>query len=268
MKKRIKYLLYKSVIKIIEKINNQQILEAILQKTLNRMNFGMGGDFSESGELFVAKYIKEKLENEIELIIFDVGANVGNYSKMLSDLFTLKTKIFAFEPSAKTYNLLLSTIVDCKNVYPNNFGFSDIETKQTLFTDVEGSYLASVYQRNLDHFGINMSKTEEIKLRTIDAFCAENNIDRINFLKLDIEGHELSALRGTKQMIKDGKIDYIQFEFGGCNIDSRTYFQDFYYLMKDNYKIYRILNNGIYELSNYKEIYEVFITVNYLAIRK
>ena len=60
----------------------------------------------------------------------------------------------------------------------------------------------------------------------------------------------------------------IQFEFGGCNIDYRTYFRDFYYLLKENYKIYRILKDGLFELKQYKESYEIFINVNYLAIRK
>ena len=64
------------------------------------------------------------------------------------------------------------------------------------------------------------------------------------------------------------KIDFIQFEFGGCNIDSRTYFQDFFYHLQDNYKIYRILEDNIYELQTYKETYEIFITVNYLAVIK
>jgi hypothetical protein len=86
-------------------------------------------------------------------------------------------------------------------------------------------------------------------------------------LKLDIEGHELNAIKGAKQMIADKKVDFIQFEFGGCNIDSRTYFQDFYYLLKDKYRIYRILRDGIFEIEQYKETSEIFITVNYLAER-
>jgi hypothetical protein len=113
-----------------------------------------------------------------------------------------------------------------------------------------------------------MDITEEIKLTTIDLYCKKNNIEQIHFLKLDIEGHELNALNGAKNMIEKGKIDFIQFEFGGCNIDSRTYFQDFYYILKDKYKIYRILKDGIYELPDYKETYEIFITINYLAIRR
>ena len=69
-------------------------------------------------------------------------------------------------------------------------------------------------------------------------------------------------------MINDKRIDAIQFEFGGCNIDSRTFFQDFFYLLKDHYKIYRVLKDGLLEMPIYKETYEIFITINYLAIKK
>jgi FkbM family methyltransferase len=260
MKKVIKNILYKII--------NQRIWESFFRLSLKQMNIGDGGNFSQSGELFVLKYIQNTLEKEPSIVIFDVGANIGNYSKAVSEIFNTKARIFSFEPSQKTFELFIKTTKDYENIIPNNLGFSDKEHYQILFTNLEGSGLASVYQRRLDHFEIHMDKTEEIKLTTIDTYCAENNIGRIHFLKLDIEGHELNALNGAKKMIKDKKIDFIQFEFGGCNIDSRTYFQDFYYLLKDNYTIYRILKDDIYELSNYKEIYEIFITTNFLAIKK
>jgi FkbM family methyltransferase len=266
--KAVKTNLLKTIFKILSKISNQQAWEKIYQFSLRQMNFGNGGNFNQSGELFVAKYIRNKLEKEPLIVIFDVGANVGNYSKALSDIFDSKAKIYSFEPSKKAFDLFLETTKHVENIIPNNFGFSDKEYNRILFTDSQGSSLASVYLRKLDHFGIQMDKTEEIELTTIDAYCSKNQIERIHFLKLDIEGHELNALNGAKKMLNDKKIDFIQFEFGGCNIDSRTYFQDFYYLLKDSYKIYRILNDGIHEIPTYKETYEIFITINYLAIRK
>lgn len=268
MIKKIKNLLKKAIIKVLSKISNQSFWEALFSLSLRQMNFGNGGDFSQSGELFVLKLIQNKLEKESNIIIFDVGANVGNYSKALNEVFKTKAKIFSFEPSKKTFKLFVENTLNIKNIIPNNFGFSDKEYNQLLFTNSDGSGLASVYQRKLDHYGIKMDKMEEIKLTTIDNYCTENKITRIHFLKLDIEGHEIAALNGAKKMIADKKIDFIQFEFGGCNIDSRTYFQDFFYFLKDNYNIYRILKNDIYELQTYKETYEIFITINYLAIRK
>lgn len=214
------------------------------------------------------KYIQEKFGNEAALTIFDVGGNVGNYSKSLSIFFNDKATIHSFEPSKKTYQIFLETTKNIQNIIPNNFGLSNHVQNQLLYTNCDGSGLASMYQRNLDHIGISMEKSEEIALSTIDNYCEANNLQRIHFLKLDIEGHELKALNGAKKMMDEKKIDFIQFEFGGCNIDSRTYFQDFYLLLKDNYKIYRILRNGLFEISKYKETYEIFTTINYLAIRK
>lgn len=141
-----------------------------------------------------------------------------------------------------------------------------IQKNIKFFIDCSG--LASVYKRKLDHLGYYLNKLEKVKMSTIDIYCKENNIDRIHFLKFDIEGHELNALNGANKMLKDKKIDIIQFEFGGCNIDSRTFFRDFFYLLKDNYTIYRILKDGLFEISKYKEQYEIFDTINYLAILK
>jgi FkbM family methyltransferase len=253
---------------ILGKKRFQNIFEYLFEISLKGMNYGNGGDFYESGELNALNYVKEKLKSEKSLTLFDVGGNVGNYSKRLSEIFNTNSTIHSFEPSKKTFALFLETTKNNPSIIPNNLGLSDTESHQLLFSDKDGSGLASVYQRKLEHLGISMNMSEDIQLTTLDIYCKRNKIDRINFLKLDIEGHELKALNGAKEMINNKKIDYIQFEFGGCNIDSKTYFQDYYYLLKNNYKIYRILKNGISEITTYKEIFEIFSTINYLAIRK
>ena len=268
MKTAIKKIMMKILSSIVGKKKLQKFFEPLFLLSLRGLNYGNGGDFKESGELNVLKLVKNKFNNEKSLIIFDVGGNAGNYSKALSEFFKSKAIIHSFEPSKKTYELFLETTKHIKNIIPNNCGFSDTENYQLLYTNQDGSGIASIYHRKLEHFGISMDKSEQIKLSTIDAYCKINQIDRIHFLKLDIEGHELKALNGAAKMINSKKIDIIQFEFGGCNIDSRTYFQDFFYLLKDNYRIFRILKDGLFEILTYKETYEIFITINYLAIKK
>ena len=109
--------------------------------------------------------------------------------------------------------------------------------------------------------------TSQIVTKILDEFCSDHKIEHIHFLKMDVEGNELNILNGAKRMIENDSIDFIQFEFGGCNIDSRTFFQDFFYLLKERYRIYRILKNGLYPIDSYSEKYEIFITTNYLAQR-
>lgn len=71
-------------------------------------------------------------------------------------------------------------------------------------------------------------------------------------------------MEGAKQSLAAGKIDYIQFEFGGCNVDSKTYFQNFWYLLKDKYNFYRIVRDGLHPITEYNENREIFKSINYL----
>lgn len=246
----------------------QKFFQKLFFLSIRGLNYGNGGEFKESGELHAIEHIKKHLRMESNKIIFDVGANIGNYSKAISEIFSDDVVIHAFEPSVGTFVQLNETIQLSKNIIPLNFGFSDTEENVTLYKNKNLSGLSSVYQRRLDHFDIKMDQTETIRLRTIDNYCKEQTISRINFLKIDIEGNELRALKGARQMIDGGNIDFIQFEFGGCNIDSRTYFQDFFYLLTGKYRLFRIVKNGLIEINNYNESLEIFITINYLAVNK
>jgi FkbM family methyltransferase len=249
------------------KISLQKYFRFLYTLSLRGMNYGNGGNFRTSGERFAAEYIKTKLSEENkDLVLFDVGANIGHYGVELSNIFAGRHfVIHSFEPSFHTFEQLVANTSGIPGIVLNNFGLSDTVTKRTLYTTGATAGLASVYQRNLAHFGIAMDQKEEINLSTIDGYCEKNNIEQIHFLKLDIEGHELSALRGARQMIRHNRINYIQFEFGGCNIDSRTFFQDFWYLLKDNYRFYRIVENGLFPIAEYNERFEIFTTINYLA---
>ena len=102
---------------------------------------------------------------------------------------------------------------------------------------------------------------------TIDDFVAENGLGTVDFAKFDIEGHELAALRGAARTMEQGKIRALSFEFGGCNIDSRTYFQNFWYALGTlGYRIY-VVNPlfGATRLKAYDERHEVFLTTNFIA---
>jgi len=246
----------------------QSLFEELNAISLRGMNIGGWSNTNNSGEKNALYYIFDKLKQKDSIVLFDVGANVGKYSVLLHEVFNDNSKIFSFEPSKFTYKILTQNTQEFDNVKLYNFGFGDKNASFTLYSNKEGSGIASLYKRRLDHFDIDMDIKEKIEIKTIDTFCKENNITNVNFLKLDIEGNELKALHGAKTMLENHKVDFIQFEFGGRNIDSRTYFQDFYYLLKEDYYIYRIVKDGLYKIERYKEMYEAFITTNYLAERK
>jgi FkbM family methyltransferase len=246
----------------------QRLFDVLYRTGLRGMGYGNGGNAAMSGEDALVKRIYTHYAGTNGLVIFDGGANVGNYSILLAGIFGQQASIHAFEPSAQTFAILQANTKQLGNLHANNMGLGEMEETQTLFLNYEGSAMASLYQRDLKFIDVALDKKEEIKLTTVDAYCLANHITRIHFLKLDIEGHELSALQGAAAMMQADAIDLIQFEFGGCNIDSKTYFKDFYNLLHEKYIIYRILRNGLAEMKGYRETYEIFTAVNYLAKRR
>ena len=142
--------------------------------------------------------------------------------------------------------------------------------KHKLYFDKSGSVLASLTNRRLDHFDSmdNMNSSEEIDVKRFDDFWKTTkykNDTIIDYVKIDVEGHELDVLSGFGDLIYNIRI--IQFEFGGANIDTRTFFQDFWYFFKDkNFIIYRISPIGVIPVKNYAESDEFFSTTNYIAV--
>jgi FkbM family methyltransferase len=239
----------------------QKAFSKIHQYTLKAMNYASSGDYKSSGELSVLNFIYKKNGNKAAHI-FDVGANIGGYSHAIRSIFPSSAIIHAFEPSVATFKILVEKTKDIESLITNNKGLGESETKLTLFSDSEGSGLASLYNRKIE---MKMDRTEDVDISTVDLYCEQKGVSDILFLKLDIEGHELSALKGASGMLRKKRIRFIQFEFGGTNLDSRTYFKDFYELLSNDYKIYRILKGGLFEIKKYSEAREVFLSVNYLA---
>ncbi len=246
----------------------QGLYEELHSLAVRGMNFGGGASFQDSGELYVISYVKERYPEGTQLVIFDVGSNTGGYSVKLSEVFMPPCVIHAFEPSKRTFELFKKTTQGIPNLIANNLGASDTNSTKPLFVSEANSGLASVYQRDLRFVGLEMKEEGVVSFIVLDDYCSKNDIQKIHFLKMDIEGHELNALKGVANLIKNDAIDFIQFEFGGCNIDSRTFFKDFYYLLNEKYKIYRIVRDGLFEVKNYKETYEIFTTINFLAERR
>lgn len=236
------------------------------------MNMSGDGSVNE-GEIWVLNYIKERLGNNGSLVVFDVGANNGHYSAEVIKRFGQNLRLYAFEPARETHGLLTKCLSSHDNAECLNFGLSDHEASTTLYSFASQSGLSSVYDRSLfnqpgsngNHYN---KRKEDIQLRTLDSFCRERKIERISLLKIDVEGHELKVLQGAAGLIESGAIDFIQFEFGGTNVDSRIFLRDFFEVLQPNYSLHRILRNGLWSIEPYAERDEIFLLSNYLAVSR
>ena len=249
----------------------QSLLENVVILAQYLQGIGSGGDVFASGEAAVFTKLKDSVGSRQGLCVFDVGANKGQfltlaYTCLAGRLFT----IHSFEPGRKTYEGLCETARMYGNAVLNNCALGREPGELDLFYDVVGSRLASLTKRNLEHCGLHMDLTERVKISTIDEYCSEQQIEHIDLLKLDVEGHELDVLNGGTRMFSKSAINMVTFEFGGCNIDTRTFLRDFFYFFQAHQmRIARITPSGhLCELHPYKEVFEQFRTTNFVCYRR
>jgi FkbM family methyltransferase len=199
-------------------------------------------------------------------VVFDVGANRGDWARTFLSRASAGAKVYLFEPAQENIRVLRGIRDERLTVVPYGVG----ATRQTavLHGPVSGSPMSSLYLIERSHLGLSDSHQEEVQVITIDGFSQEHGITRIDFLKLDIEGHELAALRGACRCLEEGLIKACAFEFGECNVASRTYLQDFWYLFKQlNYRLHRIGPNGVLiPITHYSAHVEVLRHSNIIAV--
>lgn len=237
------------------------VLEAI-EKLFQEAN---GKGFGTSSIELEVRLFKTELDslNITSPILIDLGGNIGLWSLEFKRAYP-ESEIHIFEPSSAAFEKLATNTKNQRNITVYNLAVDVENGTRLLHYDQPGSGMASFYERNLDHFGIEIQNTEPVECVKIDYFIQQNGISP-NCLKIDIEGHELSILRSVSSIGQ--KFRVILFEFGGCNIDSQTYFQEFWYFFKsNNYKLFRISPSGLKEIKSYNESLETFRTTNYIAV--
>ncbi len=197
-------------------------------------------------------------------LAIDIGGNIGDYTAELRRR-NQNLEIHTFEPADVNVKKLKTKFSNDSLVSIVSSAVSNKSGSATLYSDVPGSGLGSLSKRNLDHFGIAFNNEQDISvIRFEDYWKNELSSRQIDIVKLDIEGHELAALEGFGEAIYSTSI--IQFEFGGCNIDTRTFFHDFWeFFNRMEFDIFRINPHGVSSINIYREIDEFFLTTNYVA---
>lgn len=137
------------------------------------------------------------LENDA--VILDIGANIGWYSLLFAKRLP-ESKVYSFEPIQDTYKYLTKNIIlnGAENVFCFNIGLSEKEDSLTYYYFPGGSVLAS--EKNL----IDCPKAQETvcTVDVLDKFVASQKIDKIDLIKCDVEGGELSVIKGGINSIK------------------------------------------------------------------
>lgn len=174
--------------------------------------------------------------------LIDVGANIGNHSVFLSKYFE---NVIAFEPNPFTFEILKINVMDIGNIEVHDFGLSSTDTSLYLSEDSRNLGGSAVFY-NKEDIPSNL-KVRDIQLRKLDNITT-SNISGDILMKIDIEGHELDALKGAETFIKE-KLPIICFEqhendFVNSESPSINFLSDHgyeFYLFQSKYQKYQSL---------------------------
>jgi len=144
-------------------------------------------------------------------LVFDVGANVGNRSKLF---LNLKAKVCAYEPQKELCKHLNAYLKRNKSINILNLGLGEKEGTQTIkICAGDAHVLSSMSQRWIDNTiksgrfkDYQWNKSETVNVSTLDLQIQKFGLP--NFIKIDVEGYELEVLKGLSKPTK-----YISFEF-------------------------------------------------------
>ena len=207
-----------------------------------------------------SKIMEEKIE--MGNIVVDVGANIGLHTLNMARIVGNTGQVFAFEPDPSNFEILK------KNVKINNY--KNIILEQKAVGDKHGR--TTLYQS--DHPGKHriFPQTEQAKsqvqveLTNLDNYFDSDMIDKINFIKIDVEGLEFSVLKGMKNILKNSKKIKILFEFMPENTMEVgfTPIELLNYLTSNDFKLYCMddKTKKLLYVSNNEEIVKLCSTTN------
>jgi FkbM family methyltransferase len=206
------------------------------------------------------RWLLETLRSEPIRIVLDVGANVGNWSLLAAEQFPEAT-IYALEVIPKTAAVLRERVGQSDRIKPFALGLAALSG--TLSLRYHDS--ASTHATFTDYPHRWSGELVECPVLRGDEFLGREGIDKVDFLKLDVEGAEYLVLQGLEGHLRQRKVRFVQFEYGRVNILTHFLLWDFYQLFTEyGYVVGKIYPDYVdfreYDLSD-----EDFVGPNYLA---
>ncbi|MEO6812083.1 MAG: FkbM family methyltransferase [Isosphaeraceae bacterium] len=146
------------------------------------------------------------------MVVVDAGANIGYYTLLSAERVGPTGRVFAVEPSRLGVERLTRTVVEN--------GMTQVQVVPIGLSDHEGEVTLHVPPASAGHHNPTMLDvadasfaSEVVPVRTLDACLDEWGVDRVDLLKIDVEGFEPRVLRGAARSLAEGRIGAILAEF-------------------------------------------------------
>ena len=191
--------------------------------------------------IFYLNYLRDGMT------VFDAGANVGELTLLFSRFVGPAGSVHAFEAARGVFERLkiVCEATGKRNITPNHLALADKSGFIRLHVyDEPLACLNSQAVRPLKNYGLDFDPVgiEDTPATTIDKYCDENNIERIDLLKIDVEGAEFQVMCGALGMLQSKRIRCLTFEFGQTTFDMGNTSRDIEkFLREANYQIRNIV---------------------------
>jgi len=143
--------------------------------------------------------------------VWDVGAHQGETALYFAKKFP-KSTIRSFEPVSSNYNLLIQNCRKLENFHAHIFALGEQNTKTKIF--LQGASVIHSLRDDLNKPSTEDTKSEDIKVKTIDYVRNDFKTASIDLLKIDVEGYEIQVLEGARKSLTEKKINFIYLETG------------------------------------------------------
>ena len=141
--------------------------------------------------------IRNNLKNDD--VFVDIGANIGYYTLLASQILGEKGKVYSFEPTSSHYKMMISSIKKnkFKNIIPYNLAVSDSNSYSKIYLNYKNFGNISLIAKNVRYRFL----FEYIDCVDGKKFFKKEGIESINFLKIDVEGFENIVLNNLQEII-------------------------------------------------------------------
>jgi FkbM family methyltransferase len=222
-------------------------------------------DIRNNGERRVLEVLSKHLKIAT---VFDVGANVGDYTAATSVLFPEATT-YAFEPVPQTYEALLRRFAGTANAKTFNYGLSDRDASVDFSVRPDDLSNSTSHPEASRLLNPGVARIEvRCELRRSASAAEEIGVSGIDLLKIDTEGNDWFVLDGFREWLQAGRIKVVQFEYGMTCIFTKRLLADHYKILREcGYVVGKIYPTYV-DFRPYDPMDEDFIGPNYLAVHE
>jgi len=234
------------------------------QVLLHRLNGKQNMDMRSNGEF---NTLRRSLG--IEAYVIDVGSHVGDWTYEATQIATGDASRFlAIDGNSALLEPLQQRFQGDKRVSVRHCAISDFLGKADFQRrDQNDAFCGSNSVYRHYYLAGGGSSVEIVDVVTLDAILSELGWPRIDFLKLDVEGSEVPALRGASDAMSRAAIRMIQIEYNQTWIKARTSLEDVFDIChKTGYQLYRILAKGLMSFEEYHYLLDDFVYANMLLV--